>query len=66
MSPKCEERDFESNVDEEIAIEVNSERPVCQAPGELMRYSLHFKNLILKRQGQRDNHHKSAQETPSA
>ncbi len=42
------------------------ERPVYQPPDEFMWNSLHFKNLILERQGQRDNHHKSAQETPSA
>ncbi len=42
------------------------ERPVYQPPDEIMWNSLHFKNLILERQGQRDNHHKSAQETPSA
>lgn len=42
------------------------ERPVYQLPDEFMWDSLHFKNLILERQGQRDNHHKSAQETPSA
>lgn len=42
------------------------ERRVYQLPDEFMWDSLHFKNLILERQGQRDNHHKSVQETPSA
>lgn len=42
------------------------ERPVCQPLDEFMWDSLHFKNLILERQGQRDNHHKSVEETPSA